>query len=99
MLDGFFVICRVDRWSRSHLNPEVSVLQILPGHLQDDCQGKAQGEGDESTNQKVKNDAMEDMDEAVWIKHVLGDSGRIPVRIPERRPRAIRPNKHFEEFA
>ena len=86
-------------------DPEVISIQksvfskYSPGHLQDDCQGKAQGEGDESSNQKVKNDAMEDVDEAVWIKHVLGDSGRIPVRIPERRPRAIRPNKHFEEFA
>ena len=43
MLDGFFVIWRVGRWSRSHLNPEVSVLQILPGHLQDDCHGEGPG--------------------------------------------------------
>ena len=37
---------------------------------------------------------MDDVEEAVRIKHMVGDFGREPVVVPERRPRAFIPNKH-----
>ena len=39
---------------------------------------------------------MEDVHEAVGIKHVLGDSGRVPVWDPEGRPRSFFPDQHFQ---
>ena len=37
---------------------------------------------------------MEDVDEAVGIKHVVGDFGREPVVVPKGIPRSFIPDKH-----
>ena len=93
MMNGLSTFLHVVRWSRSHLNPEVSVLQILPGKLNDKSKGKANAEGDDSAHEKVENDAMENVHEAMGIKHVLEHPGWIPFRDPDRRL-SVSPDQH-----
>ena len=83
MMDGLFLFL-IDVWcSRSPLDPEVSVLQILPGKLKEKSKGKANDQGDEPAHDEVEDDAMEDVHEAVGIKHVLGHFRSIPFRDPK----------------
>ena len=84
MLDGFFLL--ISLISHFILHPKVRVLQDLPGNLCEYDHDKTKPDRHQSSNQQVKNDTMEDVDETVRVKHVLRDSWWIPVRNPERRP-------------
>ena len=57
-MDGFSLFLIVVWCSRSHLDPEVSVLQILPGKLKEKSKGKANDQGDEPAHDEVEDDAM-----------------------------------------
>ena len=92
------VLTRSTRVLTESSHHKLRVLQQLPANLkQHATKEPTRNGGDGPAGDELKDDTMEDMSEAVWIKHVLRHFRGIPGRCVERPPQAIVPS-HCRKF-